>query len=87
MHSLSRALAVEGAPYNVTANTVAPGVIMTENIMNRLTDKQFEDEIAAVPLNRGGSPEEIAQVILNTVNSGFITGETINVNGGAFMGA
>lgn len=86
MHSLTRAFAKEGAPYNITVNTVAPGLIMTENVSKRLTTEQLRAETATVPLGRGATPEEIAQVILNTVDSGFITGETINVNGGAYMG-
>jgi 3-oxoacyl-[acyl-carrier protein] reductase len=86
MHALTRAFAMEAAPFNVTVNTVAPGLIMTENVASRLTEEQLSRETATVPLGRGATPEEIARVILNTVNSGFITGETINANGGACMG-
>ncbi len=86
MHALTRAFAREGAPFNISVNTVAPGLIMTENISNRLTAEQLKAETATVPLGRGATPEEIAQIILDTARSGFITGETINANGGAYMG-
>jgi len=86
MHALTRAFAKEGAPYGVTVNTVAPGLIMTENVSKRLTEEQLRAETATVPLGRGATPEEIAEVVLHTACSGFITGETININGGAYMG-
>ena len=86
MHALTRAFAKDAASCNVTVNTVAPGLIITENVGKRLDAEQLKAETSTVPLGRGASPEEIADVILNTVNSGFITGETINVNGGAYMG-
>lgn len=86
MHALTRAFALEGAPFQVTVNTVAPGLILTENAAARLTPERLKAETAAVPLGRGASSEEIAEVIWNTAESGFITGETINVNGGAWMG-
>ena len=85
MHAMTRGFAKEAAPYNVTVNTVAPGLILTENVSKRLSPEQFKAETATVPLGRGASSEEIAEVIFNTVVSGFITGETVNVNGGAFM--
>lgn len=86
MHALTRAFANEGAPYNITVNTIVPGLIITENCGKRLTPELLQAETAAVPLGRGATAEEITQVILNTVNSGFITGEAVNVNGGAYMG-
>jgi 3-oxoacyl-[acyl-carrier protein] reductase len=86
MHALTRAFAKDAAPAGVTVNTVAPGLRRTENIKKRLSPEQFKAELATVPLGRGASPEEIAQVIVNTVRSSFITGETINVNGGAYYG-
>lgn len=85
MHAMTRGFAQEGAPFNVTVNTVAPGLIMTENVNGRLSAEQLAAETAGVPLGRGASPEEVARVILNTVNSAFITGETVNVNGGVYM--
>ncbi len=85
MHALTRACAREGAP-QVTVNTVAPGLILTENAAVRLTAEQLAAETADIPLQRGATPEEIAGVILQTLENGFITGETIRVNGGVWMG-
>lgn len=86
MHALTRAFGLEGAPFQVTVNTVAPGLILTENASARLSPDCLRAETAAVPLGRGASPEEVAEVIWGVTASPFITGETINVNGGAWMG-
>ncbi|MBN8218205.1 MAG: SDR family oxidoreductase [Spirochaetes bacterium] len=86
MHALTRAFAREGAPHQVTVNTVAPGLILTENAASRLGPEKLLAETASVPLGRGAAPEEIAEIIWNTVHSGFITGQTIHANGGAWMG-
>ena len=79
---------IEIKPSDLTlqVNTVVPGLIITENCGKRLTPELLQAETATVPLGRGATAEEIAEVILNTVNSGFITGEAVNVNGGAYMG-
>jgi len=86
MHALTRGFAKEAAPYGVTVNTVAPGLILTENAAKRLTPEQLAAETATVPLGRGAAPEEIAEIVLHVAQSGFLTGETINANGGAYMG-
>ena len=86
MHALSRSFAIEGAPFNVTVNTVAPGIVLTENIGKRLSEEELADKMYnLVPLGRGASSEEIAESIVNTIKSPYITGETININGGIFL--
>ena len=45
----------------------------------------LEKEKAGIPLGRGETPEEIAEAGINMMRSGFITGEILNINGGAFM--
>lgn len=82
MHALTRACAENGAPYGITANTVAPGMVMTENIAKRLTKEKYAEESAAIPLNRGASCEEIADAVIFPLRNGYVTGETININGG-----
>ncbi|HEY3416707.1 MAG TPA: SDR family NAD(P)-dependent oxidoreductase [Armatimonadota bacterium] len=84
MHGLTRAFAANGAPYGITANTVAPGMILTENIDKRLTPEMKARESAKIPLGRGATCEEIADAVLFLINNAYITGETININGGMY---
>jgi len=75
---LTKALAKELAPSNIRVNCVAPGIIDTR--MNALFDKEeLENE---VPLGRLGTPEEVAKAVLFLAESEYITGETLNINGG-----
>ncbi len=87
MHALTRGLATEGAPHGVTANTVAPGLIITEAIGTRLSEEQIEEAKHGVPLGRGATPEEIAEAVVFALGSGFTTGAVIEINGGVRMGA
>ncbi len=83
---LTKSLALGLAPYNITVNAVAPGYTDTE--MNRKSLAEKGDQIrASIPLRRVAQPEEIASVIvfLCSAEAGYITGETINVNGGIYM--
>ncbi len=82
MHGITRAFAENGAAFNITANTVAPGMIITENIAKRLTPEMHARETARIPLRRGGTCEEIADAVVFAANNGYVTGETININGG-----
>ena len=85
MHAMSRGFANLGAPHNITSNVLAPGLIMTRLVSERLTPEALEKEKAGIPLGRGETPEEIAEAGINMMRSGFITGEILNINGGAFM--
>ena len=84
MHALTRAYAHNGAPFGITANTVAPGVVITENINKRLTPEKYASEIAAVPIGRASASEEIADAVLFVIRNSSVTGETININGGMY---
>jgi len=83
---LTRALAGEYAAYGVTCNSVAPGRIRTP-LTDIDTHSMKEASLVGIPLGRIGEPEEIAAVVgfLASDAAGFITGATIDVNGGAFM--
>lgn len=86
----TRNLAFEVGPFGVTVNAVAPGVTMTERIAPRWDSRTEADRTAmleAVPLRRLGSPEEIAAAILFLASdeASYITGATIDVNGGRTM--
>lgn len=83
---LTKSLARELASRNITANAVAPGFIDTD-MTKDLNPAQREAALSQVPLNRGGAPEDIAAAVLFLVSpaGSYITGETLNVNGGMYM--
>lgn len=83
---LTKSLALELAPYNITVNAVAPGYTDTEMNQKSLAEKG-EQIRASIPLRRIARPEEIASVIafLCSDAASYITGETTNVNGGIYM--
>lgn len=82
----TKSLAQEIASREITVNAVAPGYIQTE-MTNQLTDEQKAMIIQKVPLQRIGYSEDIAYAVcfLASVEAGYITGQTIHVNGGMFM--
>jgi 3-oxoacyl-[acyl-carrier protein] reductase len=83
----TKSLAREIGSRGVTVNAVAPGFIDTD-MTRELDDKQKDSLLTQIPLGRLGSPDEIAAavVFLASPGAGYITGETIHVNGGMFMG-
>lgn len=82
IHGLTRALAKELAPSGIPVNAIACGVIDT--VMNAQLDKAERQELAEeIPAGRFCSPEEIAEVIWQTVNTpAYMTGQIIGVDGG-----
>ena len=82
----SRALAKEIGSRSVTVNCVAPGFIDTD-MTGELTDSQKEAMLGQIPLGRLGGPEEIAALVgfLSSEAAGYITGETVHINGGMYM--
>ena len=82
----SKSLAREIGSRNVTVNTVAPGFIDTD-MTKALPEEQREALIKQIPLNRLGDPKDIAYAVafLASPQAAYITGETINVNGGMYM--
>ena len=82
----SRALARELGSRSVTVNCVAPGFIDTDMTRN-LSDQQRELMLNQIPLGRLGAPEEIAALVafLCSEKAGYITGETVHINGGMHM--
>ena len=83
---LTKSLAQELASRNVTVNAVAPGFIATP-MTDVLNDKQKEAILARVPAGRLGSPEDIAAAVLYLASEegGYVTGQTLHVNGGMAM--
>ncbi|MGH9432744.1 MAG: SDR family NAD(P)-dependent oxidoreductase [Terriglobia bacterium] len=83
----TKGLAKELAPHGVRVNAVAPGVIATPYHERYSPPELFQKYISAVPMGRAGTPEEIAAVITFLASNGarYITGETIEINGGMLM--
>ncbi|MFW1676375.1 3-oxoacyl-ACP reductase FabG [Pontibacter sp. JAM-7] len=87
MEGFTRALAREVGSRNITVNCVAPGFIDTD-MTSGLAEEHKDKLKSQIPLNRLGQPEEIAAVVgfLAGQSGGYITGESIQVNGGMYMG-
>ncbi|MEJ1296062.1 MAG: 3-oxoacyl-ACP reductase FabG [Candidatus Sedimenticola sp. (ex Thyasira tokunagai)] len=87
MIGFTKSLAREIGPRGITVNAVAPGFIDTD-MTRELPEEQRTALLAGIPMGRLGEAEEIADavVFLASPTSGYITGETLHVNGGMFMG-
>jgi 3-oxoacyl-[acyl-carrier protein] reductase len=83
---MTKSLAQEVASRNITVNTIAPGFIGSA-MTDALTDKQRETILAKIPAGRLGAAEDVAgcAVFLSSDAAGYITGQTLNVNGGMLM--
>jgi 3-oxoacyl-[acyl-carrier protein] reductase len=81
-----KSVAHEYARRNVTANCIAPGIIASA-MTDRLNDKQRETILAKVPMAKLGTPADVAAaaVYLASDEAGYVTGQTIHVNGGMAM--
>jgi len=86
VEGFSRALAKELGSRSITVNAVAPGFIATD-MTKDLPEANKEAMLSQIPLARLGNPDEIAAVVNFLVSeaAGYITGETIHVNGGMYM--
>lgn len=84
--AFTKSVAKELAARNITCNAVAPGFIETP-MTGKLPEKVKESYIKAIPLNRFGSADDVANAILflASEDSGYITGQVIGIDGGMFM--
>jgi len=82
----SKSLAREVGTRGITVNVVAPGFIDTD-MTKALPEAQKEALLGQIPMNRLGQPSEIAKAVafLASEGAGYISGETIHVNGGMYM--
>lgn len=82
----TKALARESALKDITVNCIAPGYIATE-MVGAVSEEVLKKIVDSIPKKRLGQPEEIARAVAFLVaeNAGFITGETISINGGHNM--
>jgi len=88
MISMVKGLSTELARDGIYVNCVAPGWVETDMAAPALHDPQISRKVYSnIPLGRAGKPEEIAATVLFlcTPHAGFITGEIVNVNGGAVL--
>jgi NAD(P)-dependent dehydrogenase (short-subunit alcohol dehydrogenase family) len=85
---LTKTLALELGPYNVAVNAIAPGFIKTPRIAEANWGEVTEEFIQALPLKRAGKPDEIAGVVavLCSDAGGYVSGATLDVNGGWYFG-
>jgi 3-oxoacyl-[acyl-carrier protein] reductase len=83
----TKGLAKELAPHGIRVNAVAPGVISTPYHERYSPPELFQKYLASVPMGRAGTSEEVAEVIvfLASPAARYITGETVEVNGGMWM--
>ena len=87
MSSLTKSLAKELGPHGITANSIDPGVILTQLHEEFNTPENLEQLKKATPLGYLGQPEDIAGSVLFLASdsAAYITGATIAVNGGLRM--
>jgi len=83
---LTKTAAKELAPRNINVNAVAPGFIQTE-MTEKLSGEARDAFLHAIPLQRPGTPEDVARVVcfLAGPDSDYVTGQTINIDGGLVM--
>src|ERR1700741_1154934 len=86
--SMTRAMALELAPYQIRVNAIAPGLTDTAQPRYGSSEAELADAARAIPLGRMAQPGEIAKTRLffASDNAGFVTGQTLHVNGGSYFG-
>jgi 3-oxoacyl-[acyl-carrier protein] reductase len=84
--ALTKTLARQLAPHSINVNAVSPHAIETE-MSAQWSEERRKEIIASIPLGRLGKPEDVAEAVLFLVSdeASFITGEILDVNGGALM--
>jgi 3-oxoacyl-[acyl-carrier protein] reductase len=84
---LTQDLAIQAGPYGIRANCIAPEAILTERNLAWIPTEQIDSLVAAHPVRRLGTPEDVARaaLFLATDHSSWITGVVLDVTGGGFM--
>ena len=78
---MSKALAQELGPSGIRVNAIAPGVILTDMVKN-VPAEILENLRLETPIERCGTPEDVAQAMLYLAEADFVTGQVLAVNGG-----
>ena len=86
--NLTMSVAKIHGKYGITSNAVSPGLVDTEMIAGELSTPAGKEKLKNIPLGRLATPEEVANVVafLASDKASYITGQTINVNGGMYFG-
>lgn len=86
IHGFTKALALEGASKNITVNAIAPGYVLTD-MVRKVPQEILDKIIATIPVGRLGDPDDIARSVMFLIedDAGFITGATLDINGGQQM--
>lgn len=87
MLGLTRAIAKEVAPFGITVNAVCPGLIDTEMVRKTIPAEQIAKYCRSFPIPRLGTPQEVATLVLflSCDESAYITGASLDINGGDLM--
>jgi acetoacetyl-CoA reductase len=86
IHGFTKALAQEGARFNITVNAIAPGYVDTDMVA-AVPDNVLEKIVAKIPVGRLGHADEIARAVMFLIadSATFVTGSTMSINGGQHM--
>jgi acetoacetyl-CoA reductase/3-oxoacyl-[acyl-carrier protein] reductase len=86
--NLTKSLAKLYSHIGITCNAIAPGLIETDMIAAEMKDDLARKRIESIPAGRLGTVQEVAAVVLflSSKEAGYITGQTISVNGGMYLG-
>lgn len=84
VHALAKAMACDLAPYGITVNVMAPGVVETQYLRANVTDAQIAKRLERIPMGRLASPEDCAAAVAYLVapDMGYVTGQVLYVDGG-----
>ncbi len=82
--ALAKAMAVDLAPYGITVNVVAPGVVESQYVRSHLKPEQIRRRLDRIPVGRLASPEDVAAAVahLASPDMGYVTGQILYVDGG-----
>ena len=85
--SLTMSIAKNYSKFGVTCNAIAPGLVRTDMSSREILSEEGQQKILSIPLGRVGTKDEIATTVgfLASSDASYITGQTINVNGGMFL--